>query len=140
MKLSEQAAYLKGLMEGLGIDNSTKEDRVLLAVSDLFSDLTAAMAELENDLHAAYARIAELEEELADLEDDLYEGDADEPDEEDAEGDGGQYELTCPKCGTRNLVDEETLMSEEVFCAHCGTPFNIEFEESAEDDAGPDKE
>ena len=76
--------------------------------------------------------------ELEDLEADLYDDEDDEEDEAD-EDHGEQYELTCPKCGTRNLVDEDTLMSEEVYCAHCGTPFNIEFEDS-EDAEEPDGE
>lgn len=140
MELSEKAAYLKGLIEGLGIDDSTKEGKVLRAVSELLGDLAAAVVELDSDLSIAYSQIDELEEELGELEDDLY-GDDEEDADDDGEADyGEQYELTCPKCGTRNLVDEETLMSEEVYCAHCGTPFNIEFEESAGDEAEPEEE
>lgn len=141
MELSEKAAYLKGLIEGLGIDDSTKEGKVLRAVSELLGDLAAAVVELDSDLSIAYSQIDELEEELGELEGDLYDDAEEDGDDDGDETDyGEQYELTCPKCGTRNLVDEETLMSEEVYCAHCGTPFTIEFEESGGDEAGPEEE
>ncbi|MBQ7859297.1 MAG: hypothetical protein IJ347_04080 [Faecalibacterium sp.] len=148
MELTDKAAYLKGLMDGLGIDASTKEGKVLLAMSDLLSELTAAVVTLDEDLSVAYEHIdlledelAEVEEELEELEEDLYEEDDEDEEEEDEEDEdddeGYEYELTCPKCGTKNLVDEETLMSEEIYCGHCATPFTIEFEdeEEAEEEA-----
>lgn len=138
MELTEKAAYIKGLIEGMGIDDSTNEGKVLRVMSELLSDMAAAVAELDEDMSTAYDEIDAVEQELEDLEADLYDDEDVEEDEED-EDHGEQYELTCPKCGTRNLVDEDTLMSEEVYCAHCGTPFNIEFEDS-EDAEQPDDE
>ena len=138
MELTEKAAYIKGLIEGMGIDDSTNEGKVLRVMSELLSDMAATVAELDEDMSTAYDEIDVVEQELEDLEADLYDDEDGEEDEED-EDHGEQYELTCPKCGTRNLVDEDTLMSEEVYCAHCGTPFNIEFEDS-EDAEEPDGE
>ena len=35
--MKEKAAYLKGLIDGLGIDESTKEGKVIKAMSELLS-------------------------------------------------------------------------------------------------------
>ena len=148
MELTERAAYLKGLMEGLGIDNSTKEGKVLLAMGELLSDLTAAVLTLDEDLSVAYEQIDELEEELEEMDEELEEledfiaeliDDEDEEDDEDDEDDdeddeeGYDYELTCPQCGAINYVAEETLLSEELFCGNCKAAFSIEFEEETEE-------
>lgn len=156
MELTDRAAYLKGLMDGLGIDDSTKEGKVLLAMSELVSDLTAAVVTLDEDLSIAYEQIddldeqvAELDEELEELEDllaDLIDDEDDEGDEEDDEDeddeDGYEYELTCPQCGAVNYVDEETLLSEEIYCGNCKAPFAIEIveEDEAEDAEEPETE
>ena len=50
MKLTEKAAYLKGLMEGLGIDESTKEGKVLKAMSELLAEMADAIQELDQDV------------------------------------------------------------------------------------------
>ena len=37
------------------------------------------------------------------------------------------YEVTCPNCGTVNIVDEDTLMdSDKIVCAECGAAFDVE--------------
>ena len=40
MELAEKAAYLKGLIEGLGVDESTKEGRIIKAMSELLCEQT----------------------------------------------------------------------------------------------------
>ena len=149
MELTDRAAYLKGLMDGLDIDDSTKEGKVLLAMSELLSDLTSAVVVLDEDLSIAYEQIDDLEEEVEELEDELEdledliaeliddededEDDDEDEDEEDDEDDGDyEYELECPQCGAINYVDEETLLSEEIFCGNCKAPFAIEIVEEDE--------
>ena len=38
MELTNKASYLLGLMDGLGIDENTKEGKVLKAMSDLLKE------------------------------------------------------------------------------------------------------
>ena len=39
----------------------------------------------------------------------------------------GKFILTCPNCGTVNIVDEDTLMdSDKIVCAECGAAFDVE--------------
>ena len=43
MELKEKAAYLKGLVEGLGIDETTKEGKVIKAMSELLCEMAQAV-------------------------------------------------------------------------------------------------
>ena len=152
MELSEKAAYLKGLIEGLGIDESTKEGKVIRAMSELLCELSAAVREMDDDLTRAYDQINELSEELEDLEADLYDVDDSEDDDEDeedgdededaAEDDGSNdpyYEVACPKCGGTVYVSEGDLEAGEAICPACGVSFEVALaDEEAEEteDAG----
>ena len=66
---------------------------------------------------------------MDDLVDSIF-GDDDEDEEEDEDDDGAfetSYEVTCPNCGTVNIVDEDTLMdSDKIVCAECGAAFDVE--------------
>ena len=70
--MKEKAAYLKGLIDGLGIDESTKEGKVIKAMSELLSEMAEAVDAIDEDVTHAYDQINDLSEELEDLEADLY--------------------------------------------------------------------
>ena len=133
MQLSEKISYIKGLMEGLGIDDSNKEGKVLLAMSDLLEELCDAVQDMDDDLDQVYDELDAIDEDMDDLESVVY-GDEDDDEEEDEDDDIMEYELTCPNCGTVSVVDEDTLFTEEVSCPKCGATFDLEFEESEEDE------
>ena len=40
MELSKKVAYLKGLMEGLKIDDSTNEGKILTIMADILDDMS----------------------------------------------------------------------------------------------------
>lgn len=125
MQLKEKAAYLKGLMEGLAIDDSTKEGKVLLAMQGLLEEICEAVTTLDDDLDQVYDELDAMDADMDDLEEAVFgEDDEDEDDE-----DGVRYELTCPNCGAVTVVDEDTLLSEEITCQNCGAAFDIEFGE-----------
>ena len=145
MTLTEKLAYIKGLAEGLGVDETTKEGKVLLALVDLMDDVTTAVSELESDMDQAYEELDAIDEDLTDIEDFLWE-DEDEDDDcdccdcddddcdccdcedDDELFDGGIYEITCPKCGEIVCMDEDMLFSPDCGCPNCGTSFEIDFD------------
>ena len=81
MELNKKAAYLQGLVDGLGVDESTKEGKIIKAMAALLGEMADAIAAMDEDLTQAYDQINDLSEELEDLEADLYE-DEDAEDEE----------------------------------------------------------
>ena len=73
MELNKKAAYLQGLVDGLGVDESTKEGKIIKAMAALLGEMADAIAAMDEDLTQAYDQINDLSEELEDLEADLYE-------------------------------------------------------------------
>ena len=115
MELKEKVAYLKGLMEGMEYDVSTKEGKLMAAVVET--------------LDAMAARVEAVSEDLEDVEDYLFDGeDGDEEDYAD-EYEAGLYEITCPNCGEVVCVDEDMLASDDLTCPNCGTKFEVDFSE-----------
>ena len=145
--MREKAAYLKGLVEGLGIDETTKEGKVIKAMSELLCEMAQAIDGIDEDVTQAYDQINDLSEELEDLEADLYEDDeeADEDEADDAEAEEDEddnadvasepyYEVACPACGETVYVSEDDLDAGEANCAHCGVTFEVALE-GEEDEA-----
>ena len=147
MELTKKAAYLQGLVEGLGIDETTKEGKVLKAMSALLGEMADAIVGMDEDLTRAYDQINDLSEELEDLEADLYEDEDAEEDAEDdteAEDDADDandddiasepfYEVACPNCGETVYVSEDDLDAGEANCAHCGVTFEVALEGGDDD-------
>ena len=150
MELNKKAAYLQGLVDGLGIDDTTKEGKIIKAMAALLGEMADAIAAMDEDLTCAYDQINDLSEELEDLEADLYE-DEDDEDDSDAEEETDEdddandddiasepfYEVACPNCGETVYVSEDDLDAGEANCAHCGVTFEVALEgddeEAAED-------
>ena len=67
MELSKKAAYLQGLVDGLGIDDTTKEGKIIKAMSALLGEMADAIDGMDEDLSRAYDQINDLSDELEDL-------------------------------------------------------------------------
>ena len=123
MEISEKVAYLKGLAEGLALDTDTKEGKLLTAIIDVLDD----MAE----------KFVDLEDELCDVEEALYELDDDEDEDEDYDDDDESYfETTCPVCEEEIVFNEDTLESGEIRCPNCGEKLEFDLSDlaNAQDD------
>ena len=145
MNLTEKAAYLKGLAEGLDISDSTKEGKLLKAIVEMLDELTSTVSTLDDDVDQIYEELDAIDEDMDDLESAVY-GDEDEEEDEEDDGEDAAYELTCPNCGETTVVDEDTLLSGDLSCPNCGADFEIEFEscdgecECCDAEEGEDKE
>ena len=151
MELNKKAAYLQGLVDGLGIDDTTKEGKIIKAMSALLGEMAEAIESVDEDLSRAYDQINDLSDELEDLEADLYEEDEEddldageancahcgvtfevalEGDDEEAAEDGPvQYEVTCPDCGTTSVFEEDELLDGAPKCPNCGKALDFEVTE-----------
>lgn len=141
MELNKKAAYLQGLVDGLGIDDTTKEGKIIKAMSALLGEMAEVIESVDEDLSRAYDQINDLSDELEDLEADLYE-DEDDEDDSDAEEETDEdddandddiasepfYEVACPNCGETVYVSEDDLDAGEANCAHCGVTFEVALE------------
>ena len=145
--MKEKAAYLRGLIEGLGIDETTKEGKVIKVMSELLGELAEAVDGIDEDVSRAYDQINDVSEELEDLEADLYEDDDeddedDEPEEDDADEDDNAdvagepyYEVACPACGKTVYVSEDDLDAGEAICPSCKVAFEVALADEDDDEA-----
>ena len=151
MTISERAAYLKGLMEGLQLDTEKAEGKMIAAIVELLGDVTRNLNDIQETTIAISDELDEIEEDLdaiedyildeedEDYEDEDYEDDFD--DEEDFEegfdyGDEDTtiYEVECA-CGNIIDFDEETLEQGSMRCPECGEllEFVVEDDEDEEE-------
>lgn len=131
MTIPEKVSYIKGLAEGLNLDDSTKEGKVLLAMLDVLNDIALDLEEVDEDLDEMAEVLSDVEESVFDLEDEVY-GD-DDCDDEDEELDDDMYEVTCPNCGNSVVVDYDILSDGEIDCPNCGEKLEFVFDEDDSD-------
>lgn len=125
MNLTEKAAYIKGLMDGLELDATKKETKVLTALVEIVTEMANDVADLNDDMSQVFDEIDAIDEDLDDVEDYLF--NEDDEDDEDEEFEDGLYEIRCPNCGEVVCVDEEMLSDEDLACPNCNTKFEIDF-------------
>lgn len=141
--LSEKAAYLQGMAEGMKLAEKSDEGKMLEKVIDLMAEMAASVEE-------AYDVVEECEERIDDLEDyaedisDILSGDCDcdcdsdhcdcgcedEFDDDDDELDDVDfYEVKCPHCKEKVFFDEDMIDDGEFECPNCGEAIEIDMED-----------
>ncbi len=128
MTISEKISYIKGLAEGLSLDDTTKEGKILLSVIDLLGDMCDEIDAIDEACAEIGEQLDAVDEDLSLLEDDFYADDEDFEDDEDDYCDDDVYEVECPNCNDIIYLDESMLEEEEMVCPNCGTRLEFEFE------------
>lgn len=138
MTLIEKAAYLKGLAEGLGLDKTTAEGKLIDALIDIVGDIAKAQTETDEDLEYLNDYIEELDEDLGSLEEEVYDiDDCDCCDCDDCDDDcdccdccdcEDGFEVTCPSCG-ETIVFEDIDIAEDMVCPNCNEKILCEVED-----------
>lgn len=128
MDICEKVAYIKGLAEGLGVDDSTKEGKVLNAIIDLLDGIVEEICDIEEGCDEICEQLDAVDEDLSSLEDIIYEDDeCDCCDDDDCDCcDDEVYEIECPACNDVIYLDADMLEEEGMVCPNCGT--NLEFD------------
>jgi len=137
MTLSEKISYIRGLADGLELDNEKKEVKVLNAIIDLLDDMTLAVESMEDLYDDMAEQVDAIDEDLTSLEDDFYDDcdccdcdcdDCDECDDCDCcDEDEVFYEVTCGKCEEQICVSEDILLEGEITCPNCGELLEFDF-------------
>ncbi|KKY01840.1 MULTISPECIES: CD1247 N-terminal domain-containing protein [Paraclostridium] len=114
--LYEEVAYLKGLAEGLEISEETKEGKIINKIVDVLESFADAIVELEEEQIELIDYVESIDEDLSDVEDDIYEEDEDDEDEE-----YNYIEMECPNCNDFVEIDEDLLYNEDIdiVCPNC---------------------
>ncbi|MDR2909015.1 MAG: hypothetical protein LBU86_03945 [Oscillospiraceae bacterium] len=150
MEMIEKVAYLKGLAEGLGIDDTTKEGKVLKLVIDLLDDVVLTLSDVADGFAIMNEQLESIDEELEEIRDDIYDDEDDDDEEEDDDDgccrhhrhhgchgfDGELYEVKCPGCGDSICIDEEMLDEGSIKCPGCGETLEFDLDGEIEDEDG----
>ena len=146
-ELTDRVAFLRGLAEGMQLDESKPESKLILKMLDVMDE----MAKDNDDLHKALDELNEymesIDEDLSDMEEDIYGDASDRDDKGDGEdGDNGDgdgedertVEYACPYCGEVMVFDVERFdFDEDYLCPNCHKPLfpeDNEGEESSDDE------
>jgi len=136
MTLLEKAAYLKGLAEGMELDRSSGNGKLIGVLIDLVSEMAEEIENLQEDVETLNDYAEELDEDLGSVEELLLDCDDDEDDDFDCDGDcaccsedcelAGEeedyFEVECPSCGDTICFDS-SIDPEELVCPACGEKF-----------------
>ena len=118
MNLTEKVAYLKGLIEGLSIEEETPEGKLFTAVLDVLDDMALTVTELEESVTEMEELVDIIDEDLGAVEEDIYEGD--------------YYEVDCPNCGELICMDTELAKEGVVDCPACGEKIEFDLEDDCD--------
>lgn len=146
MTTSEKVAYLKGLAEGMGINEDAGQGKLFKVIIDILEDLSLDLADTRDSMTDLSDALEAVSDDLAELEDEFYEGyldddDDEDEDEEDYEDEPVFYSVKCPGCGFELTVDEDILDQGSFECPECGEVIDltkaeveeVEFEDEEDD-------
>ena len=138
MTIKEKLSYIKGLSEGLNLDTTKPEGKLISEMFKLFDKVADELDSLGSDVGELYEYVDELDHDLGDVENEVFEcdDDDDEDDEDDDDDwdcdcdcdecsgcDEDLYEAQCPNCGEIVCFDPE-IEEEDMICPACNKPFN----------------
>ena len=124
MTVTERVAYIRGLIEGLELDEASKEARVIKAMVEVLDDLALSVEDLEDSVEDLSEQVDTIDEDLTTLEEDFYSS----SDDDDDDDEGELYEVTCPSCGEAICVDEDMLDKGEMTCPSCGEQLEFDLD------------
>lgn len=130
MTIAEKVAYLKGMFDGMELDaGKSKEAKLISSVLDVLEDIAGALDEYDDKFEAVEEEIDALSDDLADVEEFVYEDDDEDEDDEDEDD---FFEIECPNCGEPLEIDDEVLEEGTIQCPNCEQKFVLDL--SDEDD------
>lgn len=127
--LMARVSYLKGLAEGLALNEESKEGKLLLRIVDLLNEFAGEIEQLKEDYEELFEYTEALDEDLAELEDDFYEDHDAHPGEPIYEE---SFTVECPNCRELVEISDDLLHTEssiKVTCPQCGEVVLIDDED-----------
>lgn len=72
MDINEKVSHLKGLIEGMEYDLTSKEGKIISEILDILTDMADEIAGLNEDVDTLYDYADELDADLGEVESELY--------------------------------------------------------------------
>ena len=140
MTITEKVAYLKGLADGLAIDTEkSKEGKLISVIIDILEEMGMSIEDLEENTTALGEELDAVSDDLADVEEILYEDDEDEDEDECCCGEDDEddfFEVECPNCQEHLVIDEDVLEAGVIECPNCHSQFAVSDDCDCDDEDG----
>ncbi|MFP5527024.1 CD1247 N-terminal domain-containing protein [Peptococcus simiae] len=139
MAISERVAYLKGLADGLGLQEKDKTGKFYTELISLIEEMALVVDYLQDETDEMEEYLDALDEDLSDVEEAVFDFD-DEYDDDDFEDYdfntlGNYMESECPGCGETIAYfdDTEDDQAVDIVCPNCGEVVTTIGEDNEED-------
>ena len=142
MKLTEKIAYMKGLLDGMELDGTTKEGKAILQMAEVMEEMAVYIDDLQSQVDELTELCDLLDQDLGEVESDIYGDDDDDSDDDDdeyqigkvlpTEGDDDAWEdddeaefetpkyiVNCPGCDEVIALSERRLEEGSMHCPYC---------------------
>ena len=120
-ELTNRAAYLKGLADGMKLDTEKNEGKLLAEIIDLLNDIAVEVESLDAEQGFLADQIEDLDEEIEVIGNEVF-------DEYEEAEDDDEFEICCQGCGEDIIVTTEDLMDGEILCPNCGETIEFDFD------------
>lgn len=133
--IKTKVGYIRGLADGLGLDDSTREGKILIHIIELLDQVTDSLEELQTNYDELFEYAESIDEDLTDMETDFYDDDDEDDDDDDDDEEG--FTIECPNCREAVYIDDDILDDEEdleVLCPSCGEVVLVSDEDLLEDE------
>lgn len=137
MTVTEKAAFLRGLVSGMSLDEKANDTKIFNAMMDVIDDLALSVSDLEDELALVTEQLDAVDEDLDSLEEFVY----DDCDDCDCCCDDEMYEVECPACHEIVEFDEDSIMDGSAECPNCGEKLEFDLDgcDCGCDDCGADE-
>ena len=133
-RLTDRISFLQGLAEGMKLNPDKDSHKLILGILDVLGEIGDSFDALAESYGELNDYVESIDEDLADLEADLYD-DENEELAEDSEDEYGEIEYECPHCGTVVKLDPEDVdFDEDAKCPECGKELFPELPDGASED------
>ena len=149
-KLTDRASYLKGLADGMDLNMEKGSNKLLVEALSVMQEMAEELEKLSTAHDELNEYVESIDDDLADMEEYLYDeddedegcsgccgcGGDDDEEETDEDDDDQLVEYTCPHCGNEVTFEIDGFdLEEENLCPACGKPlFPIDGEDNEDSD------
>ena len=133
MTVTEKVAYLKGLAEGLALDENKPETKIINAMIGVLDELALSVSDLEDGLDLVSEQLDAVDEDLDELEGFVYEDLDDCCCDDCCDDEEEYYDVECPSCGEVICVDRDILEDGSINWPKCNELLEFEVDCDCDD-------
>lgn len=139
MNLSDKMSYLRGMIDGMELDlTTTKEGKVLAQLLEVMQETVLYVTDLQDQVDELTELCESLDEDLGDVEAEVFGEDECEEDEDEADylddEDEDLYEAVCPNCQNTIVLEDSVLDEGTMRCPCCNELLEFDYSELTMDD------